>query len=396
MNKKIFNTLILLIVFSFFKVIHADCGSFKIEEDYFADHLIGFYLNSIDINTGDSYVQYFKYRIVNEEYNPSIPSSLKAEYKLTVNSPDLGLINAEIISGEISITEMSVPELMFSNLDINYESDGIPGANFSLEGSVGDHIQLTDDELISIQESILQSGKLPNGTYAFTVSLKCDENENHIYDSITKTVEAFEPIFLELTSPGGSIEDTSITGTLNSMPLFMWNSDYCTQCDYGIRVSEYNTSMHSSLSDAIEDISVLPSNQNLDFYPITGNQSFSYPTNDAFDLMPGNLYVWQINRNYQTTLGTEENKSEIFIFKVLSFDNLIEDSGSDNSYSDLLKELLGYKYEELFGSDGDLKGFSIINNTIILNNQVVPISTLYDIIEKLNSGDIQIMEIEVK
>ena len=42
---------------------------------------------------------------------------------------------------------MSVPELVFSNLDINYESDGVPGANFSLEGSVGDHIQLTDDEL---------------------------------------------------------------------------------------------------------------------------------------------------------------------------------------------------------------------------------------------------------
>ena len=75
MNKKIFNITILILLFSFFKVIRADCGSFKIEEDYFADHLIGFYLNSIDINTGDSYVQYFKYRIVNEEYNASIPSS---------------------------------------------------------------------------------------------------------------------------------------------------------------------------------------------------------------------------------------------------------------------------------------------------------------------------------
>ena len=74
MNKKIFNIAIFLIIFTFFKVIRADCGNFKIEEDYFADHLIGFYLNSIDINTGDSYVQYFKYRIVNEAYNPSIPA----------------------------------------------------------------------------------------------------------------------------------------------------------------------------------------------------------------------------------------------------------------------------------------------------------------------------------
>ena len=396
MNKKIFNITILILLFSFFKVIRADCGSFKIEEDYFADHLIGFYLNSIDINTGDSYVQYFKYRIVNEEYNASIPSSLKAEYKLIANSPDLGLFNTEIISGTINITEMSVPELVFSNLDINYESDGVPGANFSLEGSVGDHIQLTDDELMNIQESILQSGKLPNGTYAFTVSLKCSDNEDYIYDSITKTIEAFEPVFLELISPGGSIEDTSLTAQLNTMPLFMWNSDYCTQCDYGIRVSEYNPSIHSSLLDAIEDVSVLPSNQSLDFYPISGNQSFSYPANDAFDLIPGKLYAWQITRDYETTLGGEENKSEIFVFKVLSFDNLTEDIAEDDPYKDLLKELLGYKYEELFGDDGELKGFSIKNNTIILNNQVVPISTLYDIIDKLNNGDMQIMEIEVQ
>ena len=80
--------------------------------------------------------------------------------------------NTEIISGTVNISEMSVPELVFSNLDINYESDGVPGANFSLEGSVGDHIQLSDDELLSIQQQILQSGKLPNGTYIFTVSLK--------------------------------------------------------------------------------------------------------------------------------------------------------------------------------------------------------------------------------
>jgi len=291
---------------------------------------------------------------------------------------------------------MSVPELVFSNLDINYDSDGVPGANFSIEGSIGDHIQLTNDELINIQESILQSGKLPNGTYVFSVSLKCDEDENYIYDSVTKTIEAFEPSFLDLISPGGSIEDTSLTATLSPIPLFMWNSDYCTQCDYGIRVSEYNPSIHSSLLDAIEDVSVLPANQSLDFYSITTNQNFSYPTNDAFDLLPGHLYVWQMQRNYQTTQGTEEDKSEIFIFKISSLDDLMDDSSSDDQYADLLKQLLGYKYEELFGNDGELRGFTVKNNTIILNNQVVPISSLYDIIDKLNSGDAQLLDIEVE
>ena len=63
MNKKILNNTIFLIIFLFFNTIQADCGSFKIQEDYFADNLIGFYVNSIDINTGNSSVEYFRYRI---------------------------------------------------------------------------------------------------------------------------------------------------------------------------------------------------------------------------------------------------------------------------------------------------------------------------------------------
>ena len=63
---------------------------------------------------------------------------------------------------------------------------------------------------------------------------------------------------------------------------------------------------------------------------------------------------------------------------------------------ELLQALLGYKYEELFNNDGELTNFKVQNNTIILNDQVIPISNLYDIIEKLNSGEIQIIDIEVE
>ena len=72
MNKKILNNTIFIIIFLFFNAIYADCGSFKIREDYFADNLIGFYLNSIDINTGDSSVEYFRYRIIQENNQTDI------------------------------------------------------------------------------------------------------------------------------------------------------------------------------------------------------------------------------------------------------------------------------------------------------------------------------------
>ena len=66
MNKKIFNTFIFICLISVFDFIYPECGNFRIEEDYFADQLIGFYINSIDINTGDTSVEYFRYRIIQE------------------------------------------------------------------------------------------------------------------------------------------------------------------------------------------------------------------------------------------------------------------------------------------------------------------------------------------
>ena len=395
MYKKISNIISFFYALVFFGLLSAECGNFSIQEDFFADHLIGFYLNSIDINTGDSSIEYFKYRIINESSN-SI-NNLKVDYKLSINSSDLSLYGSEILSGSINISDMNVPELLFSNTDINYESTGVPGANFQLDGSPGDHIQLTNDEFDNIQQQILQSGKLPNGTYVFSVTLKCATNDNIIYDSIVKTIEAYEPVYLDLISPGGYIQDTISTSILTTSPLFSWSSDYCTQCDYGIRVCEYNTSLHSSLSDAINDNSVLPANQSIDFMTIPSIQNFSYPSDNAFDLMPGNLYVWQIRRSYQTTQGTIFNESPIFVFKITSFDNLSNESEiSSDPHTEKLKQLLGFQYDQLFNNDGLLKGYSVKGNTIILDDQIVPISILNDIIDKLNNNELEIIGIEVE
>ena len=389
MNNKIFKILLLLPLLAIFETTHAQCGDFKIQEDYFADQLIGFYINSIDINTGNTSVEYFRYRIIQE--NNQI-DNLKATYSLIINSPDLGLSNFEMMSGAVDISNITLPELVFSNLDINFDTQSIPGADFKSEES---NLASLDD-LEAIQSVILSSGKIPNGTYIFNVTLRCSEDESVIYDSITKSIEAYEPVFLDLLSPGGNIQDTTSTAIFNTLPLFTWSSDYCSQCEYGIRVCEYDPNLHSSLSDAIEDISSLPSNQNIDFYPLETNGSFAYPSQDAFDLIPNKLYVWQIQRTYDTTLGKQENRSEIFVFKISSFDSLVDETVSEDPHKEVLQALLGYKYEEFFNNEGDLKDYKVQNNTIILNDQVIPISNLYDIIEKLNSGEIQIIDIEVE
>ncbi len=388
MNKKIF-IIILLFLFSNSEIAYGQCGDFRIEEDFFADQLIGFYINSIDINTGDTSIEYFRYRIIQENNQTD---NLKANYSLIVNSPDLGLSNFELMSGVIDISNISIPELVFSNVDINFDTQSIPGADFNSEESNLASIS----ELEAIQSVILSSGKVPNGTYILNVTLRCSDDDSIVYDSISKTIEAYEPVFLDLLSPGGDIKDTTSTAIFNTMPLFTWSSDYCTQCNYGIRVCKYDPELHSSLADAIEDSSVLPSNQNIDFYTLETNGSFAYPSQDAFDILPNNLYVWQIQRSYETTLGNQENKSEIFVFKVSSFENLLDDTINEDPYKDVLQSLLGYQYQELFTNDGELRNFKVKNSTVVLNNQVVPISTLYDIIEQLNSGEVQLLEVEVE
>ena len=45
---------------------------------------------------------------------------------------------------------------------------------------------------------------------------------------------------------------------------------------------------------------------------------------------------------------------------------------------------------------GELKGFTVKGNTILLNNETVPISVLYDIVNQLNNGNVEIIEVEVE
>ena len=115
MNNKIFKILLLLPLLAIFETTHAQCGDFKIQEDYFADQLIGFYINSIDINTGNTSVEYFRYRIIQE--NNQI-DNLKATYSLIINSPDLGLSNFEMMSGAVDISNITLPELVLSLIHI--------------------------------------------------------------------------------------------------------------------------------------------------------------------------------------------------------------------------------------------------------------------------------------
>ena len=117
--------------------------------------------------------------------------------------------------------------------------------------------------------------------------------------------------------PGSSeISDTLSNIVYSSYPVFQWNSDYCSNCSYSIRISEFNSQNHSSLFEAIEDVSILPATGS-GYYNISNSSNiFQYPESGVESLVLGKKYVWLILRSFETTNGVNEELSQIFIFNV--------------------------------------------------------------------------------
>ncbi len=366
-------------------------GQFQIVEYSFNENnIVTFYINSFDLTTGATDIELFHYSI--RANDPSLYEiedlELILEFSMTIKSPSLGYNNpTEILGGRVKITNID-EEIHFKNTDLNINTTRVGNAVFTVE--ITD--QPETDKLEEIANAILQLGKLPNGTYNVDVKLKRNGN---LEDELTKDIEIYFPVFLELVNPGGNtLADTTENSIFTTYPVFQWESDYCPICVYSIRVSEYNPIVHSSFSEAINDVSNIPMSQSEDFLDVGNATMYQFPASGAIDLETGKLYVWQVKRRFETTIGTNETFSNISVFKIKSAADAEEVL---SSVSDVLIELIGESnYNQYFGSGGDLSGFSLSGNSIILNNESVPIGQLNEIVSQLNQGNISISTIEVE
>jgi len=370
-----------------------DYSDFSLDKIFFNESIVGYYLGGFDISSGSSNVYLFEYLISgpSECYNDK--PNLKLIYDIEIFSPSLEFYTPEsFVTGEVDFLGVYGP-VRIKNTDIEIGINTIEGAT-SFPDPVVD-LQVGASQLESMTNYILTTGKVPNGTYVFNFTLQYWDDDEGVYDpiavaSLTENIEIYEPTFLDLLSPGyKSISDANESPLFNSYPVFTWNADMCSACNYGIRVCEYNQMNHSSFSDALNDISSLPSDQSIDFYSISsGGSVFQYPSSGAFDLEAGKFYVWQIRRNYGTTVGLKEDYSDIFIFKVSSFQN------SESSNLDFLKDLIGdSEFSVLFGPGGVLEGYSL--SDIKVNGDVSSEQDIQQIIIDLQQGNSQLIDYTV-
>ena len=397
------------LIFSTF--LYSDCTCYncpKIEKNFFNDDIIGFYLSSFDLESGESTTLLFDYSIdlrdalTSENCGTSTTHNVNTLYvvfDISMNIPSILDGEQRLVNGTIrfDINSNTIPQINFRNTDINFSTTQLAGnTNFHLDSY---EVHVTDDNLQEIADLILSSGRAPNGVYNFNFDLHAvgDGGIGPFIDGISETVEIFVPSYLDLITPGSvDLADSLSNIVMSSNPTFQWNSDYCNKCDFSIRVSEFRTNDHSSLQEALEDYSVLPINSG--YFALSSNvNSFQYPVSGAGDIIPGHQYVWQVRRTYDTSNGLMEEFSPIFLFKVQDTQSVEPPIVSQDVNLENIKLLIGVEnYENLFGENGQLNDFNSVNSNMTLNNQNISINYLIDLINKQSQGEINIMDVDVQ
>ena len=262
-----FKTKIIFLISLFYGIVSAECSNqigqtfggadqdFCIQEEYFNENrIVSFYVSSFDFNTGETDIDFFRYRIM-KNYDQSlddtfITGNLILDYTISVYSPQLGFHSKQdIFEGKLKVIGVN-RDVVVHNSDFSIYTDRING--FPVIPQINSFpSQTVMDNMLS---TIMQTGKLPDGTYSFTVELAKEVNgQLEVMDKIERSIEVYSPVFLELVTPGGNLSDTTDTKIFSTYPVFQWVTDYCPDCNYGIRVCEFSPDKHSSISEAIDD-----------------------------------------------------------------------------------------------------------------------------------------------
>lgn len=387
--------MIAVALFIFPVFIKADCEicDFTIDEIFFNESIVGYYMAGFDLSTGNSNVLLFEYLINGPSscyYSSSGDEKLEVRFKIEIFSPELGYTTQEtFVDGSLTLSDFTGP-VRLKNTDINFSTTTVDGATMEVT-----QINTPNpDELENMLSYIMTSGKIPNGTYLFSFELWSASSDNtcggQMIDSFTRDIEIYEPTFLDLQSPGAkSLAEANQSPVFSTYPNFIWSTDMCSACEYGIKVCEYDPMTHDSPSAALNDISSLPADQSLDYFPLTGNSSvFTYPPSGSIDLIEGKYYVWQIKRTYGTTIGIKEDYSDIYIYKI--------SSNQSSSISDLefLIELIGEEaFNQYFGPGGDFDGYSL--SGIQLNGNSSTQQDLEAIISSIKEGNREVEGVTV-
>ena len=390
-----------------FTGVNAQTNQVEVLEIISPDDIVIFYVG--DFNFIDASVDpiIFQYRISELSGNPA---EVDMEFKMTATVPSLGL-NNEILYHVRSLPDEPLKwdghPLTITNriIDKNTRDRGFINDDFGHRVNFGTETlaEISDASQKDLQEEVLKVGKLPAGKYTFFLNISSrDANTEVLSYEKTKIIDITTPTSLDLVGPGGFLSEEFEIFTL--FPIFQWESQ---GCEYGIRVSEYDPAVHSSVEEALNDVSNLPFPDDGSYFAGDDGEglestTLQFPLTGAKLLEYGKTYVWSVKKTCITTAGGEERNSDIYAFKIADITGEGDDSGAGITGGVItdpvlaaLQSILGDLFEGLFSGDGELAGYTTVAR-ILLNGETATAEAVGDLAEKLLSGKVGPIRIEIQ
>lgn len=372
-------------------------NTIRVDELVSPDAIVIFYVGDFDFTNAAANPLIFRYRLSADVY----PVKMKITFGMTATVPTLGLNNEEIFFAETDFFEIE-NQIIISNRELDENTTTIKDIEgIDVTFDVIETRVLEGDLLDDLQDVVLKSGKLPAGKYIlfFKVSSNSADVDNPFEDKI---IEITNPTTLDLVGPGGFLADGIEIFTL--FPIFQWESQ---GCEYAIRVSEYDPEVHTSVEEALNEVSNLPFPDDGSYYAGDDGDglestTLQYPLSGAKQLEYGKTYVWSVKKTCITTAGEEERNSDIFVFKIANITGEGDDSGGGVTSGVItdpvlaaLQSILGDAFESLFAFDGELAGYTTVAG-VILNGETASADAVSELAEKMLSGEIGAVQIEIQ
>lgn len=348
------------------------------------EDVVRFYVSSVDMSTGATTVPLFT-AIIDPTDGP-VDLAIRFRFSMQAQYGDLDFdFDDNIIS--MTTREFRLHErLVVRNTDLEDSPSGIVLVD---DGGNPVEIKIAEKEMISGDQRNDMISALgttfPVGNYKIEVALLLSDGSSVERSYI---IEAYDPVSLNLSSPGSVLSELEHSDPTTTDPNFQWETDQCNVCEYHIRVAKYDCD--GSIEDAIEGQTVLPMDQS-GFERVIGSTSFQWPSSDVIDLLPGNSYVWQIKKVIPTSrLFDDELLSDIFVFRVRP------EQGSE-VIKQLLEELLAPELvEQYYSNCGELMGFIGDESTITLDGIPIDMMEVNTIKQAIQDQVYTIRNVEVQ
>lgn len=221
----------------------------------------------------------------------------------------------------------------------------------------------------------LRRGRLPAGTYLFTVTVRSQQGA--VLDSDELRITLGNPSRVDLLSPGVPADAGPPSLVPGPTPRFLWSSGgEAAGARYRLRVVRVDG--EGSAVEAVQGGFPV-------WETVTPGTSALYPASvQALRLEPGGTYAWQVTRELGTSGGDEPVESPIYWFRI---DGTGAAGGAaDPGFAILLRSL---------GLSPELDGFTPVGARL-QDGRVISLQELEALLAAIAAGEIPVLSVRVQ